>query len=205
MVIIRAIRRGYFTSIIRKTYTLILPAICFGRMSIEQKVYVSRHCHSQTRQLRPRYSIDWHDIMTHCRLTGSYHDIAAMRGHANWLLTPKYACTFNTIDDIFDILFIEHDPFRRYVLSILRPHVKTRGGVTIDMHEYWRRAERCALRGDFRHGRNITACIWHSIESVTETSDYRTLIDYLNYIHSYNTILNEDEDEDLMTDEDANE
>jgi hypothetical protein len=53
--------------------------------------------------LKSMYTVSWADIMKYCRAT---RDV-------DWLLRGRWERFVNTIRNIFEILFLEHDQFRR--------------------------------------------------------------------------------------------
>jgi hypothetical protein len=153
-------------------------------MTVEQKVYISRHGYGQRYRLKPKYTISWVDIITYCRLI---KEISSHTTRANWLLSARHRNKPNLIDEMFTILFFEYEPYRKYILSILRPHVIV-GEYLIDVHEYWRKADRSARHG-YHRGSAAIHCIWNMIELITADDEYVTLVNDLCYLINGNNIL----------------
>lgn len=85
---------------------MLLPAdLCWPMLTVPQKAALPQFARDQYgdhARLWPAYEVIWQDIMTYCR---ENNDV-------DWLLRGQWQEFPNTLENIFAILFLEHEQFR---------------------------------------------------------------------------------------------
>lgn len=117
-VIREAIKKGYYAAAVpAQQNPAALPPACFKWMTMPQKVDLPRYVRAQKNidtlqdiHLKKQYTITWAAIINYC------HSI----NNVDWLLSKMLSDDRRIVTriDLFEILFIECDQFRRHVLNI---------------------------------------------------------------------------------------